>query len=154
MLHPPTAKKEEDIYELVEKWERELADLQKMAGKENILEEPLMKTSLKRICIGKIKEYVDMNENVMSFARLRNDVMDYALKKHREVIKATTQTGMDLSSMVREMKKQLNTGFHESMSYAPQSNDQWQNSYNPTGEGAWVLNVGADQVIRRVSRGC
>ena len=108
-----------------------------MAGKENILEESLMKTSLKRICTGKTRGYVDMNENVMSFARLRNDVLDYALKKHRAVVKATTQTGMDLSSIVKEMKKQLNTGLHEGMSYAPQG-DQWQNSYNPTGKGAWV----------------
>jgi hypothetical protein len=95
---------DDDYDELVEKWERELSDLQRMAGKESILEESLMKTSLKRICTGKIREYVDMNEAVLSFARLRNDVMDYALKKHRESTKTTTHTGMDLSSVVEEMK--------------------------------------------------
>ena len=57
------------------------------------------------------QKYVDMNEAVLSYAGLRNDVMDYALKKHRESSKATTQTGMDLSSVVDEMKKQLDTEF-------------------------------------------
>ena len=67
LLHPPTAKKEEVIYELVEKWQRELQDLQRMVSKERILEESLLKVSLKRICTGKIREYVDMNESVFSY---------------------------------------------------------------------------------------
>ena len=142
LLHPPTAKKEEDIYELVEKWERELSDLQRMAGKESILEESLMKTSLKRICTGKIREYVDMNEAVLSFARLRNDVMDYALKKHRESTKTTTHTGMDLSSVVEEMKRRLNYT-------SVQTDDEWKSydksNYNATGKGSWMLNLGPEQ---------
>ena len=35
LLHPPTAKKEKEIYELVEKWKRELSDLQTSRKREH-----------------------------------------------------------------------------------------------------------------------
>lgn len=107
VMNPQQAKKEEEIYNLIDKWERELLDLQRAAGSESIMSESLMKSALKKICCGRMKEHIDVYENVDSYTKLRNHVMDYALKKLRDSAKTTTNTGMDLSAVMKELQERM-----------------------------------------------
>jgi len=54
-----------------------------------------------------MKEHMDVYENIDSSKKLRNHVMGYALKKLRVGGKTTTNTGMDLSAVVKELEERL-----------------------------------------------
>lgn len=129
VMNPQQAKQESEIYHLVDKWERELLDLQKVAGNTEIMSESLMKSALKKICCGKMKEHVDVYENIDGYNKLRNHVMDYALKKLRDTGKTTTNTGMDLSVVMKELEDRLRStqeGGYEVQDYG---------HYHPGGKG-------------------
>ena len=83
-MNPQRAKQEGEIYHLVDKWERELLNLQKAAGSTDTMSESLMKSALKKTCCGKMKEHADIYENIDSYSKLRNHVVDYALEKLRD----------------------------------------------------------------------
>jgi len=93
------------------------------------MNESLMKSALKKICCGKMKEHIDIYENIDSYNKLRNDVMDYALNKLRDGGKTTTNTGMDLSAVMKEIEERLSAGtpgYHEAHDYG---------NYHPGGKG-------------------
>jgi len=49
-MSPQQAKQEGEMYHLVDKWERELLDLQRAAGSTDIMSESLMKSAFKEFC--------------------------------------------------------------------------------------------------------
>ena len=64
------------------------------------MSELLMKTALKEICCGKIKEWVAMKEETLDYSELREEVMKFAMKKRVERKKTQTSTGMDVDALI------------------------------------------------------
>ena len=112
-------KKEEDIFLAVEQWEEELRDLRRITAEE-VMSEMLMKTALREICCGKIKEWVDMKEETLDHSELREEVMKFAMKKRVERKKTQTSTGMDVDALIGGLTQKLN-----------------EQSYDFTGQPGW-----------------
>ena len=83
VMRTTEVKHEEDIFQAIEQWEEELRDLRRITGEE-VMSEMLMKTALKEICCGKIKEWVDMKEETLDYSEVREEVMKFAMKKRVE----------------------------------------------------------------------
>ena len=138
VMHPPQAKTENDIYEAVRKWERELEDLMKLKGNADpIMDDTLKITALKDICCGKIKDVIDLRESQTSdFNEIRNEVMTYAMKKKAESYKPTTQDGASLNNLLARVQQKFSQGqsnYYPSWGYEQSQIDNW--SLNPMGGG-------------------
>lgn len=73
-----------------------------------MMDESLMETALKKICVGKIRDHIDLHESTKSYPEIRNEVIVFAMKKKGEAKdnKPTTETGMDLSAVMRQLKSE------------------------------------------------
>jgi hypothetical protein len=133
VMHPPPAKSESEIYEAVRKWERELEDLMKLKGNADpIMDDTLKITALKDICVGKIKDVIDIREaQTNDFNEIRNEVMTYAMKKKAEGYKPTTQEGGSLNNLLAKVQQRLG---HSQGSYYP--------AWGIDHADSWALNTG------------
>ncbi len=130
IIRPEEVKKECDIFRAVQIWEEELRELRKISG-ESIMGEMLMKTALKKICTGQIKQYVDLKEDKMTYQELRDDVMAFAARKRPEGEKARNTAGMDVGELTEEL--------HKLMGLAQ------GNNYEFNGQQGWGKGQGAGQ---------
>ena len=63
--------------------EEELREMEKILGRA-VMNDDLKKVALREICCGRIKEWVDLKEEALTYAKLREGVMRYAMKKRTD----------------------------------------------------------------------
>ena len=63
----PNEAKDHEMFTAIEAWEEELRELRTITGEE-VMSEMLMKVALRDICTGKLKEWVDLKEDTLTYA--------------------------------------------------------------------------------------
>ena len=125
-MNPPQAKNESQLYDSIKRWEREMEDLEKLSGTAVYMGESLKITALKNICVGRMREEVDLRENIDGYADLRNRVMVYAAKKRGEWGgKTTTEAGGQINSIVTKLKEALKSGQPLAPAWGQYEQDNW-----------------------------
>ena len=66
ILNPAVAKKEEDVYGTILKWERSIKEEEKQSYGTEIINEKLRIGVLRKICCGSIKNYLETHESIVS----------------------------------------------------------------------------------------
>ena len=81
LMHPPEAKKENEIYDKIMAWERELKEQEKtvLPMQRPLLADVMKITIMKNIACGQVKEYIRMHEAILTYDELRSKVLQMTL---------------------------------------------------------------------------
>ena len=96
IMRPMPAKREEDVADAIEAWEREEMELKRMDPQGEELPEAWRMTALKCQLAGQIKDHIDINAGMITgYDQLRSHVMKYAVQRRLE----RTKTNAGRSAM-------------------------------------------------------
>ena len=110
LTHPKEAKHENEVYDLVLSWERELKEQEKTVPVNcRPLLSPIIKCAvMKKIVHGNIKEYIKTHESIKDYAELRQDVLGMGLFcKNESNIKAQKPQAMECKAVFEKVKQLL-----------------------------------------------
>ena len=83
LMHPSEAKKDNEIYDKIMAWERELKEQEKTIPEHQrpLLADVVKVTIMKYIACGQVKEYIRMHEAIMRYSELRSKVLQMTLSQ-------------------------------------------------------------------------
>ncbi len=96
IMSPPKTKRDEDIAQAVEKWEREVVELERLEPEDGRLTWGMKVTALKSIITDRIKEHVDFKETELRgkglksealYKQLKDEIMRWAIQKRLEKVR-------------------------------------------------------------------
>ena len=126
-MMPPPAKKEEELMSAIEKWDEELREIRRI--NDTFMEDVDERlVAFRNILIGKVKEYVDIHGQNLTYEEIRKMAMEWATKKRIDGIKPTTHSGMDLNmamQMARDWMEWDSTGGNPQDQQRDDSTEEW-----------------------------
>jgi len=140
IMSPPRAKKDEDIAQAVEKWEREVTELERLEPEDGKLTWGMKITALKLIITDKIKEHVDFKETEMRskgiksetlYKQMKEEIMRWAVQKRLE--KTRSKDDMEIGEMQDGVEATW-TGQEE---WGQEQEWDWDNTVYNVGKGKY-----------------
>ena len=95
LMHPPEAKKENEVYDKIMTWERELKEQEKVVpiAQRPLIADVMKISTMKNIACGQVKEYIRMHEAILTYDELRSKVMQMTLfNKTESNVKTTSRS--------------------------------------------------------------
>ena len=106
-MMPPAAKREEDLMELIDRWDTELRDI-RLTNHSFMGDEEEKLVAFKNMLPNKMKEYMDIHGQTMNYPEVRRLTMEWAIKKKTEPMKITGSNGMDLNAVMAKAMEMFN----------------------------------------------